>query len=148
MRVPRKKYLYEDVDFFCIDRAGKVGHFTSFGLGGIPESVAKELAALEEAVAWFESLPLDFSGVDVSSSKTGREFEPWLESARKGLFAFDALGPETYGQCFRKIATPVTPLLAGAIPARVVAGIPELNDIHDFGAVAILPISAFGGLAP
>ena len=147
MRVPRSRYLYEDLDFFAVDSVGNVGHFTSFGSGCLPEVVAEDAQLLAEALHWFGEVCTESGNAEAKGYEGDGSPEAWLSFARKGLYSFDAMGPEIETQRFRLIASPSVPIRADDLPSVLRSRLPVVELGWVFSSVTELPVFVFGKLA-
>jgi len=134
-----------DLDWFALDSAGAVGHFTTGGCGALPRSVATSCDADRQALRdYLLSLPdagraLFNTAWDAQIRLTpqnraapGEVFRPWLRSAARGLYAFDYVEDRRRRpRPYRVVARPEVPLKADELPpdVRAVLGRTVLRDV-------------------
>lgn len=150
MRIPRHVIRDRDIDWFGVDRDGRVGHFTTFGAGCLPAVVAADAEALDRLYDFFtDGMPARCEARLESAELTMDEAEPWMHFARRGLYGFDAGAPAAPVQTYRRVVRPSVELDVATLPdgirallARVEA--PEVS----FARAVTVGLMAFGPLAP
>jgi hypothetical protein len=124
MRITEDEQTYKDIDWYCVDSEGRVGHFTSAGFKLIPPSVAESAEDLKLLDEFFGQLAPDDEGHVLDEhltpdKRTERYLRSFVAMADRGLYSFDI---ETYlhpGICYFKVAIPKTPLLLRHLPENV-----------------------------
>jgi hypothetical protein len=127
--ITAEEQSYIDFDWFCVDEAGYIGHFTTAGYKMLPPSVAQSAEDLKFVTAFFESevsagrgysvdpeLAAEVSSPECSSERYLRSF---VAMADRGLFSFDiASHLERESQYFR-VVLPNRPLKFDELPKQV-----------------------------
>ena len=124
MRISDDEQNYKDLDWYCVDSEGRVGHFASAGFKQIPPSVAESAEDLSFLDEFFSALPAIPDAHDLDKHlnpecRTERYLHSFVAMADRGLFSFDI---ETYPKpetCYFRVATPKQPLHFADLPAKV-----------------------------
>jgi hypothetical protein len=124
MRVTEDEQIYKDLDWYCVDGEGRVGHFTSAGYKQIPPSVAESAEDLEFLNKFFRQLSAVREGHELDEQltqdkRTERYLQSFVAMAERGLYSFDIesyLHPEI---CYVRVAIPRAPLMLKNLPERV-----------------------------
>ena len=98
-----------EFDWFAVDSQGRVGHFSTAGLGAVPKIVL-------EHISQTESLAEDLLGLPVVGQAAGHlvgNITDWLEMARRGVYSFDW---QHSNGAYRLAATPSSELKVGTLP--------------------------------
>ena len=135
MRISDDEQNYKDLDWYCVDSEGRVGHFTSAGFKRIPPSVAESAEGLNLLHEFFSTLPAAPNAHELDEhlspqQRSERYLHSFVEMADKGLFSFDIETYPTPKTCYFRVAIPKQPLLFAELPARVreVLGRTSLKD--------------------
>jgi hypothetical protein len=111
--VSREAFVGREFDWFAVDVAGHVGHFSTAGFGPVPLPVLDRLDEARADELW--SLGKRLLELPVTGRATGHlpgRIDDWLEFGRRGLFSFDwQLWPGPY----LRAATPSIPLGVAAL---------------------------------
>jgi hypothetical protein len=117
-----------DFDWFCVDEAGEIGHFTTAGFKRLPRSAehsSEDLNALEK---FFEAELTSGRGYQLDADLSREIPAPdcgvgylrdFAGMADKGLYSFDI---ETYvspGSYYFRVAVPLLPLRFEELPPHV-----------------------------
>lgn len=147
MRITEEEQQSSDIDWFCVDQEGQIGHFASAGLKEIPPSVAESAEELNYLNSFFQALPPLPFGHELdatlpSNCRTARYLQSFVFMARRGLFSFDIdsyLKPEI---CYFRVALPVHSLKVSDLPGEVrrILIRTELKG-HSFTTTSIIPYS-------
>jgi hypothetical protein len=118
-----------DFDWFCVDEAGEVGHFTTAGFKKLPRSVERSAEDRDVLEEFFERQLKGGRGyqVDANLSKeiptlksgTDRYLRGFVGMADRGLYSFDI---ETYlspGSYYFRVAVPLRPLHVEELPRHI-----------------------------
>jgi len=118
-----------DFDWFCVDEAGEIGHFTTAGFKRLPRSVERSSEDRDVLEAFFEkeltggygyTLDADLK-TEIPTLKPGMELSlrDFVRMADKGLYSYDT---ETYvspGSYYFRVAVPLLPLRFEELPLRI-----------------------------
>ena len=113
----RKAFEGGEFDWFAVDAAGHVGHFSTAGYGPVPLPVLDRLDAAQQDEVWAlgERL-LELPVVGPAGGHLPGRIDDWLELARRGLFGFDW---QHWSGPYRRAATPGVPIGVVALPAEL-----------------------------
>lgn len=87
-----------DLDWYAVDEAGQLGHFTSAGVGWVPESIRASCENTELVNNYFYNVASNSPEVtlvdenipdDVRPSGIDNFTRSYVNMAKKGLFSFD-----------------------------------------------------------
>jgi hypothetical protein len=112
--VSREAFEGGEFDWFAVDAAGHVGHFSTAGYGPVPRPVLDRLDAAQADPLW--SLGERLLELPVIGTATGHlpgRIDDWLELARRGLFGFDW---KHWSGPYLRAATPSVPVGIAALP--------------------------------
>jgi hypothetical protein len=115
--VSRDAFVGYEFDWFAVDAAGHVGHFSTAGYGLVPLPVLDRLDAAQTAELW--SLGERLLALPVIGRATGHrpgQLDDWLEFARRGLFSFDW---QHWSGPYQRAATPSVPVGVAALPTEL-----------------------------
>jgi len=130
--VNEDEQMWTDFDWFAMDFASHIGHFTTGGFKKIPATVSCSADDLRTITAYFAELrsKSDYSISDhldrfvtdwKGAHRESRYLKSFVRNARTGLFSYDI---ETYikpdSQYFQ-VASPVTPLSVSDLPESIQA---------------------------
>ncbi|GGE95241.1 hypothetical protein [Hymenobacter cavernae] len=123
MRIDELEQEDSDIEWFAVDGAGYVVHFSSGG-GVLPESVASSQETLLHLHQYFLALPDTASAalvqVEANAEKSGRNYQNAVRYARRGLFSFDkTLLNKHLDSKYHLVARPVNPLTIKDIPEPI-----------------------------
>jgi hypothetical protein len=118
-----------DFDWFCIDEAGNIGHFTTAGFKRLPASVAKSAEDLDLVTKYFrDQLPV-CGGHQVDDGlvteipdpmKRGERYlRSFVGMADKGIYSFDIEPYLKTDISYFRVASPLVPTRFRDLPARV-----------------------------
>ena len=124
MRISEDEQTYKDLDWYCVDDEGCVGHFTTAGFKKIPPTVAESAEDLKFLDEFFGQLAPVAEGHVLDEQLTPdmcteRYLQSFVAMADRGLYSFDIetyLNPEI---CYFRVAIPRTPLLFMNLPGNV-----------------------------
>jgi hypothetical protein len=129
MKIDHEEQDCVDFDWFCVDAAGEVGHFTTAGFKRLPESVSSSAEDLNLITEYFEKkAPIRcVHQVDGDLEKevpdwkdhAGRYLRSFVAMADKGLYSYDIesyLKPEI---SYFRVASPLNPLRLAETPEHV-----------------------------
>jgi len=124
MRISDDEQNYKDLDWYCVDSEGRVGHFASAGFKQIPPSVAESVEDLSCLDEFFSAIPAIPNAHDLDEHltpecRTERYLHSFVSMADRGLFSFDI---ETYSKpetCYFRVAIPKHPICFEDLPERV-----------------------------
>lgn len=115
----REAFEGGEFDWFAVDAAGHVGHFSTAGYGPVPLPVLDRLDRAQEDALW--SLGERLLGLPVIGQATGHlpgRIDDWLELARRGLFGFDW---KHWSGPYLRAAVPSVPVGVADLPAELQA---------------------------
>jgi hypothetical protein len=123
--VSREAFEGFEFDWFAVDAAGHVGHFSTAGSGPVPLSVLDRLDVAKTDELWsLGRRLLDLPMIGAATGHLPGLIDDWLELARRGLFSFDwpfpSLRSRNIEQSYCRAATP-------SAPVEIVALCPELQ---------------------
>jgi hypothetical protein len=90
-----------DYDWFAVDKEGRIGHFTTGGIGTLPRSVAASSGDLRYVTEFFRRTPPSLTQAHLapkaqeaaekmeSEAVVERRFRDFVMMARHGLYSFD-----------------------------------------------------------
>jgi hypothetical protein len=117
-----------DLDWFCLDADGHVGHFTTAGHKYLPKSVAASSENLETLTAFFLGLRPD-GGHEVDAhlaeavpelSQLGERYlRDFVGMAERGLFSFDIESYLKPGIAYFRVALSLRPMKAEHLPEPI-----------------------------
>ena len=124
MRISDDEQNCRDLDWYCVDIQGRVGHFASAGFKQVPQSVAESAEDLASLHEFFSSLPAipNAHVLDdrlTSEHRTERYLHSFVAMADRGLFSYDVetyLTPDTH---YFRAAIPKQPLRFLDLPTKV-----------------------------
>jgi hypothetical protein len=124
MRISDDEQNYKDLDWYCVDSDGRVGHFTSAGFKRVPRSVSESSADLEFLHQFFSTLPGTPNAHDLDEhltpqQRSERYLHSFVEMADRGLFSFDIETYPTPDTCYFRVAVPKQPLRFADLPEGV-----------------------------
>jgi len=124
MRISDDEQTYKDLDWYCVDDEGRVGHFTSAGFKRIPLSVAESADDLKFLNEFFSQLAPVTAGHEVdehltADKRTVRYLQSFVAMANRGLYSFDIESYLHSQISYFRVAKPKTPLLFMSLPERV-----------------------------
>ena len=124
MRISEDEQSCTDFDWYCVDREGGIGHFTSAGFKLIPPSVAESSEDLNFLDQFFNNLnPVqDAHTLDEHLSpeqRTERYLRSFTAMADRGLYSFDIESYLKQGICYFRVAIPRRPLQFSDMPEKV-----------------------------
>ena len=124
MRISEDEQQFKDLDWYCVDVGGRVGHFASAGFKRIPPSVAESAEDLRFLHDFFTSLPAAPHGHEVDEhlapqQRSVRYLHSFVEMADRGLFSFDIETYPTQETCYFRVAIPKVPLRFSELPESV-----------------------------
>jgi hypothetical protein len=114
--VSRRAFEGYEFDWFAVDTAGHIGHFSTAGFGPVPLSILDSLDHTQKDEVWL--LGEQLLALPVIGRATGHlpgRIDDWLELARRGLFGFDW---KHWSGPYRRAATPSVPIEFAALPAK------------------------------
>jgi hypothetical protein len=115
--VSREAFEGSEFDWFGVDAAGHVGHFSTAGFGPVPLPVLDRLDAAQEHELWsLGKRLLELPVIGTSAGHLPGRIDDWLEFARRGLFGFDW---KHWSGPYLRAATPGVPIGAAALPAEL-----------------------------
>jgi hypothetical protein len=118
-----------DLDWFCIDEAGEIGHFTTAGFKKLPTSVSYSAEDLDLITKYFrDELPTK-GGYQVDGglvaeipdpkNRTERYLRSFVAMADKGIYSFDIESYLRTGSAYFRVALPLDPLRFIDLPPKV-----------------------------
>jgi hypothetical protein len=120
---------YIDFDWFCVDDAGYIGHFTTAGYKMLPPSVAQSAEELKFVTEFFErevsagrgylvdpELAAEVPSPQCSSERYLRSF---VAMADRGLFSFDIASHLERESLYFRVVLPNQPLKFDEMPKQV-----------------------------
>ena len=115
MRISDDEQNYKDLDWYCVDSEGRIGHFASAGYKRIPPSVAESSEDLNLLNEFFTSLPAaphahELDEQLTEQQRSERYLHSFVEMADRGLFSFDIETYPTPETCYFRVAIPKGPL--------------------------------------
>jgi hypothetical protein len=115
MNIEEQDQWGTDFDWFCVDDAGEIGHFTTAGFKLLPKSVSSSAEDLKLVTDYFEKeAPVRCAHlIDGDFKGNLRDF---LAMADRGLYSFDI---ETYGTTYSRVARPEVPLRLIDLPKPI-----------------------------
>ena len=124
MRISDDEQNYKDLDWYCVDKEGRVGHFASAGYKLIPPSVAESAEDLNLLDEFFSSLPAaphahELDAHLTEQQRSERYLHSFVEMADRGLFSFDIETYPTPETCYFRVAIPKEPLRFTELPKRI-----------------------------
>ena len=132
----REAFEGVEFDWFAVDAAGHVGHFSTAGYGPVPLPVLNRLDAAQEDEVWLlgkRLLILPVIGTAVGHLP-GR-IDSWLELARRGLFGFDW---KHWAGPYLRATTPNAPVEIASLPAEL----QKLIRLVEFGGVRFVGLES------
>jgi hypothetical protein len=116
-----------DWDWYAVDAAGHIGHFTTAGQVPLPASVAADFDAAKTLIAFFDGLTPNTTfvvsgdleekcGIWESVAKRDRYLASFGNAACRGLFSHDI---STSGSEYFRVASPYEPLHIDLVPVEV-----------------------------
>jgi hypothetical protein len=125
-----------DYDWFAVDKQGRIGHFTTGGIGVLPRSVAASVGDLHYVRSFFRDiLPISTQAYLAAKAQEAatkiesegvveRRFRDFVMMASRGLYSFD----HSYAlDCLRPRTGPCPLYYRIAIPTRSI----HLSDLPD-----------------
>lgn len=103
-----------EFDWFAVDSAGFVGHFSTAGFGPVPALLLAQLPRIEGLAEAMRTLPIRG---DASGHLPGN-IADWLEMARRGCYSFDW---QHWRGPYRRAASPSCTLNWRDLPAALAA---------------------------
>jgi hypothetical protein len=116
-RLSREAFEGGEFDWFAVDAAGHIGHFSTAGFGPVPLPVLVRLDAPKLDELW--SLGEGMLRLPVVGEATGHlpgRIDDWLGMARRGLFSYDW---QHWSGPYQRAATPSVPVRVTALPAHL-----------------------------
>lgn len=129
MEIELQTQQERDFDWFCVDEAGAVGHFTTAGFKRLPATVARFAEDLELVTKYFAKEAL--AGRDYTldtelaqeipdiKNRGERYLRSFVAMADRGLFSFDIASYLKPQICYFLVASPVRPIRLGDLPEPV-----------------------------
>jgi hypothetical protein len=118
-----------DFDWFCVDEAGEIGHFTTAGFKRLPESVSRSAEDLELVAKYFKDElcggrgfqvdPLLADAIPDAKNRGERYLRSFVAMAERGLFSFDIDSYLKPGISYFRVACPVTALKFDDLPPPI-----------------------------
>jgi len=138
MEIDSETQEYRDFDWFCVDGAGEIGHFTTAGFKRfttagfkrLPASVAVSAEDLELVTGFFErSLPVrcahaidELTSVFPNPKDRGPAYlRDFCNMADRGLFSFDIATYPEPGISYFRVSTPLEPIRLTELPDPIQA---------------------------
>jgi len=128
-RISETEEFARDWDWFAVDAAGNIGHFTTAGLRALPESVRSDREGAELLLSYFEATEskTGFSVRPEAKTDSGgwglggqeRYLKSFAEMSGKGLFSYDTQmlhGPEAQ---YYLVTRPDRPLVMTDLPEEI-----------------------------
>jgi hypothetical protein len=140
-----------DWDWYAVDSAGRIAHFTTAGLRLLPRSVKQDREAAESLIDFFERLPTGVSGWrlrkglenDVaslkSSSSRARLEESYSRIASLGLFEFDTEPIHGSEARYFLAAIPEKPLCVTDLPDQIRVLLERTRSMVSFPETEYIP---------
>jgi hypothetical protein len=137
--IPEDEQYERDFDWFCVDGAGEIGHFTTAGFKRLPRSVEHSAEGRDVLEEFFERQLKGGRGylvdadlaMEIPPLKSGLEryLRDFIGMADKGLYSFDI---ETYvsrRSYYFRVAVPLLPICLEELPLRVrdILGLTQLE---------------------
>jgi len=110
----RDQFEGREFDWFAIDSAGNLGHFSSAGFGPVPTCILERFAEADSLPEEILRLPV----IGEATSHLSGNVTEWMEVARRGLYSFDwkhSTGP------YHRAATPRAVIHVSALPPQMIA---------------------------
>jgi hypothetical protein len=115
----RQAFEGREFDWFAIDTAGHIGHFSTAGYGPVPVAILDRLDTPQTDELWsLGTRLLDLPVIGVASGHLPGKIDDWREMARRGLFSFDW---QHWSGPYVRAATPGVPVTVAALPAELQA---------------------------
>lgn len=117
-----------DLDWFCVDEAGDLGHFTTAGFKRLPASVARSAEDLKVVTEYFRNAAaIDGHGIDDGladeipdpANRGERYLRSFVAAADRGLFSFDIASYLKPGICYFRVAIPSKSLRFDELPDNI-----------------------------
>lgn len=110
----RKAFEGGEFDWFAVDAAGWIGHFSTAGFGPVPIPVLEQLDVDHQNSVWtLDERILELPITGTANGHLSGRIDDWLEMARRGLFSFDW---KHWSGPYLKAATPAVPITIDAVP--------------------------------
>ena len=133
-----------DIAWFAIDVDGRIGHFTSGGMGFIPQSVAASrtnvgklkhyfLTVVRDCSDWSSNEGLDKYIEDSVRPDDKHEYmRPSFAASKKGLYSFDCINSDAELSGYFLVTRPTAPLPISDLPLAIVEIISLTTYAGDF----------------
>jgi hypothetical protein len=120
-----------DLDWFCVDKAGNIGHFATAGIVPLPRAVAECNEALTALAQYFYERDASTEAIIdpqalLNAGKIGSDpvsqnlfLRDFREMARRGLYSYDAFMRGPSAPEYHRVAVPVIPLPVDALPPAI-----------------------------
>ena len=134
MNLEKQKPIHgREFDWFAVDGAGNIAHFSTAGVGPAP---AAAIARVDEMRALQEQI-LQLPVIATATPHLPGDINDWLEMSRRGLFSYDWKhweGP------YQRAATPSKPITIGAL-AHELRELVQLVTLHEirFADQSVIP---------
>jgi hypothetical protein len=137
--VSREAFEGGEFDWFAVDAAGHVGHFSTAGFGPVPLPILERLDAAQMDDLWsLGRRMLDLPVIGAASGQMPGRIDDWLALARRGLFGFDW---KHWSGPYLRAATPGVPVTVANLSAelRRLASVVEFQELRFAQLEAIRP---------
>jgi hypothetical protein len=115
----RQAFEDREFDWFAIDTAGHIGHFSTAGYGPVPVAILDRLDAPQTDELWsLGKRLLELPVIGQASGNLPGRIDDWREMARRGLFSFDW---QHWSGPYVRAATPDVPVTVEALSAELQA---------------------------
>ncbi len=115
-----------DFDWFCVDEAGEIGHFTTAGFKQLPPSVSSSAEDLAVLTKYFEKdAPIKCGHLmdgDLEAELPNwkrLDLRSFIAMADRGLYSYDIESYLKPGICYFRVASPLVPLRLVDIPESI-----------------------------
>jgi hypothetical protein len=119
-----------DFDWFCADRDGHIGHFTTAGFKLLPQSVSASAEDLKRIADYFNQLQgiceyriddalIKQIGPFEDSAKERQYLSSFSRMASRGLYSFDIDPYVRPGLHYFRVAMPMSPIRLEVLPTEI-----------------------------
>jgi hypothetical protein len=138
-RIRDRLLSYGDLDWFAVDRDGHVGHFSSFGSGCIPRTIAQDVEGYAAVLEYFERAMALTVPVPAETEEATGNIAPWLEMAAKGLYSYDTARPGAKEHPYHLVARPTEALRVSDLPLAISVVLRRTTLATRFALAAVIP---------